>query len=87
MPFTDFLAIGSSVTNGGNYKYKHAAAASEVTKYKRLAAQFRPYIQGGPTGTYLPKGNYWKSQEDLLNYKLGFRFGPIFDGTYKRPQN
>lgn len=87
MPFTDFLAIGSTVTNGGNFKYKHAAPASEVTKYKRIAAQFRPYIQGGVTGNYLPKGGYWPSQADLLNYKLGIRFGPIFDGTYKRPQN
>lgn len=82
----DFLPIGTTTTNG-ILKKRRSADASDVTRYIRLTSQFRPYVAGGVTGNYLPKGGYWKSQEFRQYYSLGFRFGPIFDGTYYRPQN
>lgn len=78
--------MGSTVQNGGNKKHR-VADASDVTRFKRIAATFRPYTGGGPTGTYLPKGGYWESQELRMQWSQGFRFGPIFDGTFFRPQN
>ena len=86
MTITDFLAIGSTVTNGGAKK-RRAADSSDVTRFVRIAATFRPYIAGGPDGKYLPKGGYCKSQEQRMQWSQGFRYGPIFDGTFFRPQN
>lgn len=86
MTIKDFLAIGSTVTNGGQKKHR-VADASDVTRFKRIAATFRPYVTGGATGNYLPKGGYWKSQELRMQWRQGWRYGPIFDGTYFRPQN
>jgi hypothetical protein len=82
----DFLPIGSTTTNG-ILKKRRPADSSDVTRYIRITSQFRPYVTGGATGNYLPKGGYWGSQELRQSYSLGFRFGPIFDGTYRRPQN
>ena len=82
----DFLSIGSTTTNGGAKKHR-VADASDVTRFKRIAATFRPYVGGNQNGTYLPKGGSWPSQELLMQWSQGFRYGPIFDGTFFRPQN
>jgi hypothetical protein len=86
MTIKDFLAVGSTVTNGGEKK-RRVADASDVTRFKRIAATFRPYIGGDVNGKYLPKGGYWGSQELRMQWSQGFRYGPIFDGTFFRPQN
>jgi len=52
-----------------------------------LAAGFRPYVTGGPFGYYLPKYRSFPDAEMRQDYSLGFRYGPIFDGTFRRPQN
>lgn len=78
--------MGSTVRNGGNKK-RQVADASDVTRFKRISATFRPYIGGGANGLFLPKGAYWKSQELQMQWSQGRRYGPIFDGTFFRPQN
>ena len=84
----DFLPIGSTTTNAATTaKRTRASDASDVTKYIRMTAQMRPYLQGGPRGDFLPKGGYWPSQELRMSYTQGRRWGPYFDGTYFCPQN
>lgn len=80
------LPIGSTRTNGG-LKKKLPADSSELTRQIRLAAGFRPYVTGGFNNFYLPKYRSFADAEMRQDYSLGFRFGPIFDGTFMRPQN
>lgn len=86
MSIFDFLNVGTTLDNGINMK-KRVGPSSEVTKYIRIAASFRPYINGGPRGDYLPKGGSLKDASMVQQFKIAFRYGPIFDAQFRRPQN
>jgi hypothetical protein len=80
------LNVGTTINNGGTKK-RLSADSSDLTRQIRLAAGFRPYVTGGPFGYYLPKYRSFPDAEMRQDYSLGFRYGPIFDGTFFRPQN
>lgn len=86
MSIMDFLNVGSTLANGVLEK-KRVADSSDLTKMIRIAATFRPYVTGGADGRFLPKGGYWKDQQLAGQWRLGFRYGPIFDAQFRRPQN
>lgn len=86
MSILDFLNVGTTLYDGVNKK-RRVADSSDVTKYIRIAASFRPFVQGGPRGDYMPKGGSLGSASAAQQFKVAFRFGPIFDAQFRRPQN
>jgi hypothetical protein len=83
----DFLVVGASVNQPAPQR-GHVPDASEITRMKRIASTFRPYVAASNAAgqPVLPKGNYIASQDIYQAYRLGYRYGPIYDGTFKRPQ-
>ena len=77
------VGVGSNIQTS-NTKKRLPADSSELTRQVRLAAGFRPYVNGGPFGWYLPKYRSFADAEMRQDYSLGFRFGPIFDAGTTR---
>lgn len=80
---SSLVSVGSTVNNG-NTKKRVPAESSELTRQIRIAAGFRPYVQGGFNNYYLPKYRSFADGGMRQDYSLGFRFGPIFDGGVDR---
>ena len=84
MSIIDFLNVGTTLSNGINKK-RRVADASDVTKFVRIAATFRPYVGGGVAKQrYLPKAGGWSDMETARSWSQGYRFGPIFDAQFRR---
>lgn len=83
----DFLLIGNA-PNQPAIQRGHIPDASEITRMKRISATFRPYLPASQSAgmPVLPKGNYIGNQEIFQAYRLGYRYGPLYDGTFSRPQ-